>query len=237
MTGRQQTGPADPDTPIRVAVVDDHELVRAGIRNALSLAPDIALAGEAGDGLAALELLEHEPVDVVLLDLHMPRMDGFACLDAIRTRWPDMPVVVLTVDEDPEVVRDVMRRGATAYVPKFVRPADLAALVRQAAGGAVVMGGSRFVGALGDGGSTAAPQTPAYGLTDREVEVLGLVAQGKSNDDVARALFITTKTVKYHLTSIFQKLGVRNRTEAAAFAITHGLGTTPASGGARPPLS
>jgi len=237
MAGSEHRAPTDPAEPIRVAVVDDHELVRSGIRNALSLAPEIEVVGEAADGIAALELLERQATDVVLLDLHMPRMDGFACLDAIRTRWPDKPVVVLTVDEDPEVAMDVMRRGATAYVPKFVKPADLAVLIRQAASGVILMGGGRLAGALANGAAGVAPQAPAHGLTNRELEVLGLVAQGKSNDEIARTLFVTTKTVKYHLTSIFQKLGVKNRTEAAAFALTHGLGKAPKPGGKRPPVS
>jgi two-component system, NarL family, response regulator LiaR len=213
---------------IRVAVVDDHELVRSGICHALNMSPEIRVVGEAGDGLAALALLETREVDVLLLDLHMPRMDGFACLDAVTGRWPDLPVVILTVEEDQEIALDVMRRGAAAYVPKYVRPADLATLVRQVAGGAVLIGGNKLAGALGAmnrPGGDSNGHKPAHGLTQRELEVLNLVAQGMSNADIARALFITTKTVKYHLTTIFGKLGVRNRTEAAASAIAMGLTT------------
>jgi NarL family two-component system response regulator LiaR len=116
-----------------------------------------------------------------------------------------------------------MRRGAAAYVPKFVRPGDLASLVRQVATGSVLMGGARLTGALAGLEHPMKPKEPPHGLTQRELEVLDLVAQGKSNSDIATALFISTKTVKYHLTGIFSKLGVRNRTEAAAFAIGHGL--------------
>jgi two-component system, NarL family, response regulator LiaR len=224
----------DPDGLIRVAVVDDHELVRSGICHALGMSPEIRVVGEAGDGLAALALLESHEVDVLLLDLHMPRMDGFACLDAVISRWPDLPVVILTVEEDQDIALDVMRRGAAAYVPKYVRPGDLAALVRQVAGGAVLMGGSRLAGAFGGIGrmatEAAQERKPAHGLTQRELEVLRLVAQGMSNADIARALFITTKTVKYHLTTIFGKLGVRNRTEAAASAIALGLTSLRAPG-------
>ena len=212
-----------PGTQIRVAVVDDHELVRSGISHALSMSPDILVVGEAGDGLAALDLLQKASVDVLLLDLHMPRMDGFACLDAVAARWPSLPVIVLTVEEDPDVGMDVIRRGAAAYVPKFVRPSDLASLIRQVASGSVLMGGNRLVGALAGVEQPAAASKPAHGLTDRELEVLNLVAQGKTNSDIARELFITTKTVKYHLSGVFSKLGVRNRTEAATFALSHGL--------------
>ena len=212
-----------PGAQIRVAVVDDHELVRSGICNALSMSQDIVVVGEAGDGIAALDLLQRASVDVLLLDLHMPRMDGFACLDAVASKWPSLPVIVLTVEEDPNVGMDVMRRGAAAYVPKFVRPSDLASLVRQVASGSVLMGGNRLVGALTGVEQAAAPSKPTHGLTDRELEVLQLVAQGKTNSDIARELFITTKTVKYHLSGVFSKLGVRNRTEAATFALSHGL--------------
>jgi len=223
-----------PEGLIRVAVVDDHELVRSGICNALGMSPEIRVVGEAGDGLAALALLESREVDVLLLDLHMPRMDGFACLDAVITRWPSMPVIILTVEEDNEVALDVMRRGAAAYVPKYVRPGDLAALVRQVAGGAVLMGGNRLasaLGAIGRPGAGLEERRLAHGLTQRELEVLNLVAQGMSNADIARMLFITTKTVKYHLTAIFMKLGVHNRTEAAASAIAMGLTSPRARGG------
>jgi two-component system, NarL family, response regulator LiaR len=209
--------------PIRVAVVDDHELVRSGICGALGMSPEITVVGEAGDGSAALDLLQRQTVDVLLLDLHMPRMDGFTCLDEVKTRWPELPVIVLTVEEDPDVAVDVLRRGAAAYVPKFVRPDDLASLVRQVATGSVLIGGRRLTGAMSGADRPAAAPKPSHGLTPREMEVLGLVAQGKSNADIAVGLFVTTKTVKYHLTGIFSKLGVHNRTEAAAFAHSHGL--------------
>jgi DNA-binding NarL/FixJ family response regulator len=200
------------------------------------LSQDIVVVGEAGDGLAALDLLQRVSVDVLLLDLRMPRMDGFACLDAVAGKWPSLPVIILTVEEDPSVGMDVLRRGAAAYVPKFVRPGDLASLVRQVASGSVLMGGSKLVGALASAEQTAAPHRPAHGLTDRELEVLELVAQGKSNSDIARELFITTKTVKYHLSAVFSKLGVRNRTEAATFALSHGLVSLQTPGVPKPPV-
>ncbi len=225
-----------PGTMIRVAVVDDHELVRSGICNALSQSQDISVVGEAGDGVAALELLEREPVDIMVLDLNMPRMDGFTCLDNVRRRWPELPVIILTVDEDPEVAVEVLRRGAAAYVPKFVRPSDLGALVRQVAGGSILVGGNRLAEVIGNTERPAPSSHSAYGLTQRELEVLALVAQGKSNSEIAAALFITTKTVKYHLTTIFSKLGVKNRTEAAALALGKRLVTNgqPGSSAVQP---
>ncbi len=226
-----------PEQPIRVAVVDDHELVRSGIRNALSLSPGITVCGEAGDGAAALDLLVSTEVDVLLLDLHMPRMDGFACLEAVKARWPQVRVIVLTVDEDPEVVATVIRQGAAAYVPKFVRPSDLAAVVRQVMSGSVIVAGSALKGSSPTAvGESAAPPNP-YGLTARELVVLERVARGRSNAEIAHELYITTKTVKYHLTGILRKLGVHNRTEAATFALSHGLLGTPPSGSRKAPDS
>lgn len=228
--GQDNWARAEHDPPVRVAVVDDHELVRSGICNALSHTPDLVVAGEAGDGLAALELLEHEAVDVMLLDLHMPRMDGFACLQAMSENWPNIPVIVLTVDEDKEIALQVMKLGAAAYVPKFVKPADLASLVRQVVSGSVLMGGNLLVGAMRDFEPRSMVSTCSvfpHGLTEREVDVIGLVSEGKSNAQIAQALFISVKTVKYHLTTTFSKLGVRNRTELAAYAITHGLASPP----------
>lgn len=232
--GRHAT--IEKETDIRVAVVDDHALVRSGICHALELDPEIEVGGEAGDGLAAIELLEKESIDLILLDIHMPRLDGLGCLDVLAERWPDKPVIVLTVDEDPEVALEVMRRGAAAYVPKFVRPADLAAIVRQVASGSVIIGGPRLVNMVDDGESAGAPPAATHGLTERELEVLGLVSQGRSNAEIAKALFVTTKTVKYHLSGIFAKLGTKNRTEAAAYAINHGLVPTSGPAEARPPV-
>lgn len=234
------------DGRIRVAVVDDHALVRSGIRHALETTDDLVVVCEAGDGRAALELLERESVDVMLLDLRMPVLDGLGCLDGARIARPELPVIILTVDEDPSVVAEVMRRGAAAYVPKFVRPDDLAVLIRQVVKGSVVIRGSvgtvreRDRSVAGDvegiSGGSGARALEAAGLTSRELEVLALLALGKKNADIAGALFVTTKTVKYHLTAIFAKLGVANRTEAAAYALRNGLvsadGAERAPGGA-----
>jgi DNA-binding NarL/FixJ family response regulator len=157
----------------------------------------------------------------MLLDLQMPRMGGFECLDEVRRRWPKVAVVVLTVNEDQETPLEVMRRGASAYVPKYVRPSDLASIVRQ------VMSRSVLVGAPPLNPLPEVPEADgrrnSFGLTDRELEVLALVSVGKTNEDVAHVLFVSTKTVKFHLSGIFRKLRVRNRTEAAALAISHGL--------------
>lgn len=214
-----------PDSRIGVLVVDDHAIVRAGICSALKLSDDIDVLGEADDGVQALEFLEKHPVDVVLLDLQMPRMGGFECLDQVRRRWPQIAVVVLTVNEDQETPPEVMRRGASAYVPKYVRPSDLASIVRQVMSRSVLVAAPR-VGRLPKALDSAHGGRNPFCLTDRELAVLALVSQGKTNEDVAHELFVSTKTVKFHLSGIFRKLQVRNRTEAAALAISHGLVST-----------
>lgn len=203
---------------IRVLVADDHELVRSGIRQALRLAGDIEVVAEAADGLAALEALETHEVDVLLLDVRMPCLDGIGCLKEVVARWPTLPVLMLSVDETRETALEALRMGAAGYVLKSVRPADLAAAIRQAVDGTVFMGGPTLATAL-DGRDTV----DHHGLTERELDILRLVAKGQSNIDVAQALYITPKTVKFHLTHIFEKLGVGNRTEAAAYALNHRL--------------
>jgi len=201
----------------KVVIVDDHALMRNGIRHALRQAEGIIVVAEAADGLGALAVLETHSADVLLLDVHMPRMDGFACLEQVAARWPTLPVVMLSVDEDRQMALEALRRGAKGYVVKSIRPTDLASVIRQAAEGNVFMGG---VG-LAPGG--AKQHEPADDLTAREAEVLALVAQGRTNQQIALQLHLTTKTVKYHLTNVFAKLAVTNRTEAAAYALKHRL--------------
>jgi DNA-binding NarL/FixJ family response regulator len=186
------------------------------------MSDEVEVVAEAVDGIGALEICEREQIDVLLLDLRMPRMDGYECLEKIRRQWPALPVVVLTVDEDPETSQRVMSGGAAAYVPKYIHPADLVSVVRQVAAGSILIVGSRGTARSGSEGRFRT-RAEAYGLTERELQVLQLVAQGKTNSDIAKELFVTTKTVKFHLTGGFAKLQVSNRTEAAARALTHGL--------------
>lgn len=199
--------------PIAVLVADDHELVRSGIRHALERNGALEVVAEAATGVEVLDILARRPVDVVLLDVRMPVLDGLRCLDIIVQRYPTLPVLMLSVDEDPHTARDALSRGASGYVKKTIPPDDLAATVKALAEGTVVT-------RSGDGGG----RTPdLHGLTERELDVLRLLAEGADNKAIAGKLFVTVKTVKYHLTNIFAKLGVSNRTEAAAFAIHHGI--------------
>jgi NarL family two-component system response regulator LiaR len=205
------------DDEILVAIADDHELVRAGIRQALRASEGIRVVGECADGLAALSFLETHHVDVLLLDVRMPRLDGISCLATIAEHWPDLSVLMLSVDDCEATVRECLSRGARGYITKGIRLSDLAATIRQAAAGTVILGGPRLVGAA------AGDRCAGADLTPREHEILCHVAQGKTNTEIAKGLVLTTKTVKYHLTNLYAKLGVSNRTEAAAYAYRHRL--------------
>ncbi|MHB8868524.1 MAG: response regulator transcription factor [Thermoleophilia bacterium] len=201
-------------TPITVLIADDHELVRSGIRHALEQSDALEVVAEAATGAEVLEILARRTVDVLLLDVRMPVLDGLRCLDSVVRIYPSLPVLMLSVDEDPTTAQDALARGASGYVKKTIHPEDLAATVRALAEGTVVTRG---------GHEGTEPRPPLCGLTEREIDVLRLLAGGLDNRAIAGELFVTVKTVKYHLTNIFAKLGVSNRTEAAGFAIRHGI--------------
>jgi DNA-binding NarL/FixJ family response regulator len=213
---------------IRVCVVDDQTLVRQGIRSLLDLAPGINVVAEADDGLAALAVIaEHRP-DVVLLDLRMPRHDGIWVLRALRDSGIEVPVLVLTTFDDDELVLQALRAGARGYLLKDVTLDQLVGAVRTlASGGTLVQPAitDRLLRAI-RGGETAiddADMAPVQDLTERELEVLRLLASGYSNREIAEALFLAEGTVKNHVSSVLLKLGARDRTRAVLRALHHGL--------------
>jgi len=157
--------------------------------------------------------------DLVLLDVRMPHMDGLACLDQLRTRHPAVKVVMLSASANQELVESALRRGASAYVIKTVNPDDLPATLRQALEGNVhtAIGGEEHERA----------SAKALGLTERELTILGALARGLSNDEIAKEFWVAPQTVKFHLTNIYRKLGVKNRTEATRIAYQHGLVESP----------
>ncbi|HRB98642.1 MAG TPA: response regulator transcription factor [Dermatophilaceae bacterium] len=206
---------------ITILLVDDHQLVRAGLRALLESVDDLRVVGEAGDGDAAVDLAVAERPDVVLMDLSMPRVDGVEATRRLAAAGVDTRVVVLTSFADQPRVQAALAAGAVGYLLKDSDPRDVISAVRQAAAGHVPID-ARVAQALLPGS-----QTPAAGhtLSGREAEVLSLVAQGMANKQIARQLGISERTVKAHLGKVFRQIGVADRTSAALWAREH-LGTS-----------
>jgi DNA-binding NarL/FixJ family response regulator len=201
---------------IRVLVVDDHHLVRAGLITLLGAAPDIQVAGEAADGEQALAAAAATAPDVVLMDLSMPVLDGVAATRRLLAERPGTRVVALTSFSDRQRVTDILAAGATGYVLKDCRPDDLLAAVRAAADGHVPLD-PRVAAAL-----LPSREPPlADQLSEREKQVLRLVAAGLANKQIARRLGIAESTVKVHTGNIFRRIGVTDRTSAALWAKDH----------------
>src|SRR5216684_1913533 len=237
-------------TRIRVLIVDDQTLVREGFRKLLELEPDIEIVDMASNGesaLAAVERLhaQNTPPDWILMDIRMPRVDGIAATGAIKKRWPDAHIVILTTFDDTELIHAGLRAGALGYSLKDITAEQLAMTVRTAARGQVLLQpdiASKVFSAFTSSNSTrssassinTAPSTstaPSYidstasieQLTEREREILTLVARGASNRQIAENLYLTEGTVKNHMSNILGKLGVRDRTQAALKAKELGL--------------
>jgi DNA-binding NarL/FixJ family response regulator len=197
---------------IRVLLVDDHRLVRAGLSSLLNSAPDVEVVGEAADGAAALEQAEIAEADLVLMDLSMPVMDGVTATRKLRERHPELRIVVLTSFVDQDRVREAIAAGATGYVLKDCSPDELLSAVRSGAAGHSPLD-PRVAGALLPSTISPGPQ-----LSDRELQVLRLTAKGMANKQIGRALGISERTVKVHLGNVFRRIGVSDRTSAALWA-------------------
>ena len=202
---------------IEVLLVDDHALVRAGLRGVIGAADDMRIVGAAADGAQALEMLAATTPHVVLMDLSMPVLDGVAATRRITADHPDVAVLVLSSFSDAPRVTEALDAGAIGYVLKDTEPTVLLDAIRSAARGHSPLDPRVARTVL------HARREPAPGaeLTDREQQVLGLVGNGMANKQIARALGIREGTVKAHLTSVFQRIGVRDRTSAALWARTH----------------
>jgi len=202
-------------------VADDHKLIVDGIKRALEESSDFEVVGEASSGSQVLPMVGRTKPDLVLLDLRMPGADGLACLSRIRKQHPDVKVVVLSVSTDENVIQTVLKRGASAFIVKSVNPIDLSSALRQALEGTVFS-------AVGLPEKTAQQDAvKAAGLTDRETTILKALARGLSNEAIGKELWVAQQTVKFHLTNIYRKLDVKNRTEAARYAYEHGLIDSP----------
>lgn len=211
----------EPLGTIRVMLVDDHAVVREGLRAFLQLQPDIEVVGEAGGGAGVLEVALNARPDVVLMDLLMPDGDGIEAIRALATAAPEVRVLVLSSFADDERVFAAMQAGAAGYLLKDVEPDELAAAIRDVHRGRPALHpdvAARLMRRAADPGGAAVEV-----LTPREREVLQLVVEGFANKQIARRLRITEKTVKTHVSSILQKLGVPDRTAAAVLAIRQGL--------------
>jgi DNA-binding NarL/FixJ family response regulator len=203
-------------TGIDVLVVDDHALMRAGLSGLIEGAADMRVVGLAADGGEALDLVRTAAPDVVLMDLSMPGMDGVTATGRISEEFPDTAVLVLTSFSDRQRVTDALDAGAVGYVLKDSEPASLLEAIRAVARGLSPL--DPRVARMVLDGRRAAPAAAPSELTDREQEVLALVGRGQANKQIARALGIRESTVKAHLTSVFQRIGVRDRTSAALWA-------------------
>jgi DNA-binding NarL/FixJ family response regulator len=206
---------------LRVLIVDDHPVVRSGLRALLASLPDVDVVGEAADGAGAVELAAQERPDVVLMDLGLPVLDGVAATREISARAPGVAVLVLTMHEDADTVGAALRAGARGYLLKGVDQETLLSALRR------VVGGETVVGAAREAAVPASPWRSPEELTPREREVLALVAQGLSNAEITQRLVLSPKTVRNHISSIYLKLGVPDRARAIVHARQHGIGTLP----------
>ncbi|MEH7481494.1 NarL family two-component system response regulator LiaR [Neobacillus sp. B4I6] len=207
---------------IRVVFVDDHEMVRIGVSSYLSAQPDIEVVGEADDGKKGVELaLELRP-DIILMDLVMKEMDGIEATKQIIEQWPEAKVIIVTSFLDDEKVYPALEAGATSYMLKTSKAGEIANAVRATYHGQSVLE-PEVTGKMMVKMRQKNTHLPHEDLTTREIEILLLMAEGKTNQDIADELFIALKTVKTHVSNILSKLNVQDRTQAVIYAFKHSL--------------
>lgn len=207
-------------SPIRVMVVDDHGMVRRGLVAYLEEETDVELVGEAADGEEAVQLCEQLRPDVILMDLVMPELGGADATRSIRKRWPQVQVIALTSFQDKELVQEALQAGAISYLLKNVSGSDLVGAIRAAHTGRATLAPEAIDVLI----RPAAPESaPDYGLTPRERDVLALLVEGLTNQEIAGRLGISRSTVKVHVSNILSKLDVSSRGGAINIAIQHGL--------------
>jgi DNA-binding NarL/FixJ family response regulator len=212
----------DEATPIRVMLVDDHAVVRRGLRGFLELLDDIEIVGEAEDGVQAVALAERERPDVVLMDLLMPNMDGLQAIAAIKQAQPETEIVAVTSFIEEEKVTSALEAGASGYLLKDAAADEVAAAIRAAHAGEVHLDPA-VARLLAHRMRARRDEEPVEPLTQREREVLAQLAKGASNKEIAHDLSITERTARTHVSNILGKLGLASRTQAALYAVEHRL--------------
>ncbi len=222
-----RTARADAD-PIRVLVVDDHALFRRGLEMVLGQEKDIEVVGEAGDGSEAVELASTLLPDIVLMDVRMPRRSGIEACSAIKAVVPSAKIVMLTISDDEADLYDAIKAGASGYLLKEISIDEVSTAIRSVAGGQSLISPSMASKLLSEFATMIKrgderQQVPAPRLTDRELEVLKLVARGLNNRDIAKELFISENTVKNHIRNILEKLQLHSRMEAVVYAVREKL--------------
>ncbi|MEU9604406.1 response regulator transcription factor [Streptomyces sp. NPDC048057] len=210
------------DRMIRVLLVDDHQVVRRGLRTFLEVQDDIEVVGEAGDGAEGVARAEELKPDVVLMDVKMPGTDGIEALRRLRELANPAKILIVTSFTEQRTVVPALRAGASGYVYKDVDPEALAGAIRSVHAGHVLLQPEVAGALLTQDDPTTGPGRGSS-LTEREREVLGLIADGRSNREIARALVLSEKTVKTHVSNILMKLDLADRTQAALWAVRHGL--------------
>lgn len=207
---------------IKVIFIDDHEMVRIGVASYLSAQPDIEVIGEADNGRTGVELVLELKPDIILMDLVMKEMDGIEATAKIIEQWPEAKIIVVTSFLDDEKVYPALEAGATSYMLKTSKASDIANAVRATYHGQPVLE-PEVTGKMMMKMRQKQPVLPHEELTDREMEVLLLMTEGKSNQEIADVLFIALKTVKTHVSNILSKLQVQDRTQAVIYAFKHSL--------------
>jgi DNA-binding NarL/FixJ family response regulator len=218
---------------MKILIVDDHALVRRGMSYVVKEGFPDAEVSEAGSAAAALVILRAEKVDLALVDVRMPDLDGLDLLRSVKAEWPDIPVIMLSTYENAPYVKRALSDGASGYLLKDATPEDLSQAINVALSGSGNVLSPRVIQNLFDDAESNSHngRRSEFSLTQRENDILGLLSEGRSNRDIAGSLFLSEKTVKAHLAAIFRKLGVTNRTQAAMAAVSMGVGPHPAGNG------
>lgn len=211
--------------PIKVMIVDDHKLVREGLKAVFDQGDEVEVTGEASSGEEAIEIVDKVKPDVILMDISMPGMNGIQATKAIRDSHPDAKIVILTMLDQEGYVYEAIKAGATGYMLKSTSSDELVNAIQTVYDGKALLHPEATAQLLKEFVSLAENKARDYGISNREMEVLQLLSEGKTNKEIAKALWISEQTVKTHVAHIFDKLGTSDRTETVARALRNGLVT------------